>query len=113
MEEKMEMNSVTLCQHSMRLEENGMSMHNLRSHVPPNSDKFVPDHFLSHLKTNVNRLNGDVSAVSTLEAKFEILQTQVLDLRRQLEMARDEISTHEDVIARLMEQDETEGSSDA
>lgn len=89
-----------------------MSMHNLRSHVPQISDGFTPDHSISHLKSTVNSLNGDTSAVSTLEAKFETLQNQVLDLRRQLELAREDISTHEEVIARLMEQDETEGSAD-
>lgn len=93
MSEKTEMNSTTLFQHSMRLEE--------------------IDHLVSHLKTNVNQLNGEISAISTLEAKFETLQNQVLDLRQQLQSARDDISTHEDVIARMMEEDETEGSSDA
>ncbi|EGG07071.1 uncharacterized protein MELLADRAFT_85981 [Melampsora larici-populina 98AG31] len=93
MAEKAEMNSMTLFQHTMRLEQ--------------------IDHSVSHLKTNVNRLDGEISAVSTLEAKLEALQNQVLDLRQQLDIARDDISTHEDVIARMMEQDETEGSSDA
>ncbi|EGF97152.1 uncharacterized protein MELLADRAFT_87577 [Melampsora larici-populina 98AG31] len=93
MAEKIEMNSKTLFQHSMRLEE--------------------IDHSVSHLQTNVNRLDGEVSVISTLEAKLETLQNQVIDLRQQLNIARDDISTHEDVIARMMEQDETEGSSDA
>lgn len=99
MAENVEMNSTNLFQHSMRLDENGLSPHHLKFHVAQLSDIFVPGRLLSHLKTDVNRLNGEIS--------------EVLDLRKQLEIARDDISTHEDVISRMMEQDETDESSEA
>jgi hypothetical protein len=112
MDEKIVLNKTNVFRQSMQLEKLGLFTRYLISHSDPSANEFFPDHSVSNMEKNVERLEREVSTLANFEEKFKCLEKEVNNLRTQVGIALKEISTHEDMFVKLMETEEVETSAE-